>query len=54
MLAIALVMLGIVLVAGAVVLYVAYPHRGEQVPKAPWVGRAMRKGADKIPVLHGE
>ena len=31
-------MLGIILLAGLVVLYVAYPHRGEEVPNAPWVG----------------
>ncbi len=39
------------LVAGLVVLYVAYPHRGEDVPRAPWLGEALAKAADRAPVL---
>ena len=31
-------MLVILVLAGLVVLYVAFPHRGEDVPAAPWVG----------------
>lgn len=50
MLAIVLVMFGILLLAGLVVLYVAFPHRGAKMPVVPWVGRLMRKGADKVPV----
>jgi hypothetical protein len=46
-----LAMLGIVLLAGLVVLYVAYPHRGEAVPTAPWVGEAMRRGVELLPTL---
>jgi hypothetical protein len=46
-----LAMLGIVLLAGLVLLYVAYPHRGEEVPTAPWVGEAMRKGVERLPTL---
>jgi len=46
-----LAMLGIVLLAGLVVVYVAYPYRGEDVPNAAWVGVAMRKGADRLPTL---
>ena len=38
-------------VAGLVVLYVAYPHRGEKVPYAPWVGEAMEKAVDAAPVI---
>ncbi|MBU2698649.1 MULTISPECIES: hypothetical protein [Pimelobacter] len=41
-------------VAGAVVLYVAYPHRGEQVPGVPWLGDAMAKAADAAPVIEDE
>jgi len=41
-------MLAILVVAGAVVLYVAYPHRGEEVPVAPWLGEAMRRGRDTV------
>lgn len=51
---IVLVMLGIVLVAGAVVLYVAFPHRGEEVPRTPWLGTAMRKGVNKLPTLDNQ
>ena len=42
-------MLGIIVLAVLVVLYVAYPHRGEEVPNAPWVGDAMRKGVNLLP-----
>lgn len=51
MLPLVLMMLLILLVAGAVVAYVAYPHRGEEMPGVPWVGEAMRKGVDQMPVL---
>jgi len=44
-------MLVILVLAGLVVLYVAFPHRGEDVPHAPWVGRLMRKGVDNAPTL---
>ena len=44
-------MLVILVLAGAVVLYVAFPHRGADVPHVPWVGRAMRKGVDVAPTL---
>ena len=39
------------LVAGAVVVYVAYPHRGEEMPVVPQLGDAMRKGVDALPTL---
>jgi hypothetical protein len=45
-------MLVILVLAGAVVLYVAFPHRGEDVPHLPWLGRLMRKGVDSAPTLH--
>jgi hypothetical protein len=51
MVAILLAMVGIVLLAALVVVYVAYPHRGQDVPNAPWVGEAMRKGARLLPTL---
>lgn len=44
-------MLVILALAGVVVLYVAFPHRGEEVPHVPWVGRALRKGAANVPTL---
>lgn len=44
----------ILAVAAAVVVYVAYPHRGADVPGATWVGEAMKRGVDALPVLEGE
>ncbi len=41
-------------VSGVVVLYVAYPHRGEQVPGVPWIGDAMAKAVDAAPVIEDE
>ena len=49
LLAVVLMMLVILLLAGAVVVYVAYPHRGEDVPAAPWVGKALQRGAEALP-----
>ncbi len=49
-----LAMTAILVTAGAVVLYVAYPHRGEDVPVAPWVGDAMKRGVDAMPTLEDE
>ena len=51
MIPIVLAMLVIMVLAGVVVLYVAFPHRGEEMPHTPWVGDAMRKGVDKLPTL---
>jgi hypothetical protein len=44
-------MLVILALAGVVVLYVAFPHRGEEVPAAPWLGDALRKGVESAPTL---
>lgn len=44
-------MLGVVAVAGAVVVYVAYPHRGEELPVAPRIGQAMRGAVDRAPTV---
>ena len=44
-------MLVILVLAGLVVLYVAFPHRGEDVPHVRWVGRLLRKGVDNVPTL---
>jgi hypothetical protein len=46
-----LTMLAIVVLAAAVVLYVAYPHRGQDVPSLPWVGDAMRRGVARLPTV---
>ncbi len=47
-------MVVIVLVAGVVALYVAFPHRGEDVPGVPWLGRLMRRGARSLPTVEPE
>jgi hypothetical protein len=44
----------ILVVAGFVVLYVAYPHRGEEMPVVPALGEAMRSAADAIPTLDAD
>lgn len=54
MLAVVIVMVLILLIAGLVAAYVAYPHRGEEMPAAPWLGDAMAKAADAAPVLDDE
>lgn len=54
MLLVPLVMVAILVIAGAVVVYVAYPHRGEEVPGAPWLGEAMKRGVDAMPTLEDE
>ncbi len=54
MLSIVLTMLVILVIAGLVVVYVAFPHRGEEVPHAPWVGEAMRTGVNSLPTLDNQ
>ena len=51
MLFILISMLVIVAVAGLVVTFVAFPHRGEEVPGAPWLGDTMNRAADAMPTL---
>jgi hypothetical protein len=50
-LSVALAMIAILAVCGLVVTYVAFPHRGEDVPGAPWLGDAMTKATDRLPFL---
>jgi len=52
--AIVVVMVLILALAGLVVAYVAYPHRGERMPATPWLGDAMAKAADAAPLLEEE
>jgi hypothetical protein len=47
-------MLAILVLAALVVVYVAYPHRGEEMPNLPWVGDAMKKGVDALPTLDNQ
>ncbi len=51
MLFLVIAMLVALVLAGLVALYVAYPHRGEDVPHVPWVGHLLRKGVDNVPTL---
>lgn len=51
MLIIIALMVPILAVAGLVLTYVAFPHRGEPVPKAPKLGSFMVKTAQSAPVL---
>lgn len=51
LLVIFLAMLACLAVAGLVVAYVAYPHRGEQMPRTPWLGDALARTAAKAPTL---
>jgi len=53
-LSIVLTMLVILAIAGVIVVYVAFPHRGEEVPHAPWVGEAMRTGVNSLPTLDNQ
>jgi len=52
--AVVVVMVLILLLAGLVAAYVAYPHRGEQMPATPWLGDAMARAVDAAPVLDDE
>ncbi len=54
MLTIVIVMIVILLLAGVVVLYAAYPARGEKPPLVPWLGDAMERAADAVPTLATE
>ncbi|NYG56405.1 hypothetical protein [Nocardioides perillae] len=54
MLTLVLSMLLITLVAGVVVAYVAFPHRGRPLPAAPWLGDALRRGVDALPTVAEE
>jgi hypothetical protein len=51
MLVVVLVTVAGLLMAGVVVAYVAFPHRGEDLPVVPQLGEAMRKGVDALPTL---
>jgi hypothetical protein len=54
MLVLTLIMLAIVAMAALVVTFVAYPHRGQEVPNAAWLGDAMARAAEAAPTLPTE
>jgi hypothetical protein len=49
-----IVMILILALAGLVVAYVAYPHRGQELPAAPWLGDAMARAAEAAPLIEPE
>ena len=51
MLPVVIAMLVILVVAGVILTFVAFPGRGEELPAAPWLGDAMAKAADAVPML---
>ena len=51
MLWVLLTMFVILLLAGLVAAYVAYPARGADVPAAPWVGDALDRAVSAMPTL---
>ena len=44
-------MLAILLLSGLVVTFVAFPHRGHDVPRASWLSDAMRSAVLRLPTL---
>jgi len=52
--AIVVVLLLALVLSAAVMLYVAYPYRGEETPLTPAVGRAMRRGVEALPTVDTE
>jgi hypothetical protein len=52
--AIVVVLLLALVLAAAVMIYAAYPYRGEETPVTPLLGRAMRRGVDSLPTLDPE
>jgi len=54
MIAIIVAMLITLFVAAFVVVYVAFPHRDQEVPGAAWLGDAMKRGVEAMPTLEEE
>jgi hypothetical protein len=49
--AILVVLLLALVLAAVVMIYAAYPYRGEDTPLTPLLGRAMRRGVDSLPTV---
>lgn len=54
MLLIVVMMAVILALCGGIVAYVAFPHRGEDLPGAPWLSEAMARAAGAVPTLEEE
>lgn len=50
-LAIFFAMVLVLVVAGLVLAYCAYPHRGQEMPKAPWIGEALERAVESAPTI---
>ena len=48
---IVVVMLLVLAVAALVMTFAAYPNRGHDVPRAPWLGQALNRAVDAMPNL---
>ncbi len=51
MIFIVIAMIVALVAAGAVLAYVTWPHRGEDMPYVPAVGTSMRKAVASMPTL---
>jgi len=51
---IVVVLLLALVLAAAVMVYAAYPYRGEETPVSPRLGEAMRRGVKSLPTLGHE
>ncbi|HWU32381.1 MAG TPA: hypothetical protein VN108_05875, partial [Marmoricola sp.] len=49
-----LVLLVGLVIAGLIGVYVSFPRRGHEVPRAAWLGHAMQRGVDALPTLDPE
>jgi hypothetical protein len=52
--AIVVVLLLALVLAAVVMIYAAYPYRGEDTPLTPLLGQAMQRGVDSLPTLDPE
>ena len=52
--ALVVVLLVALLSAAAVLLYAAYPYRGEETPMSPRLGEVMSRGVRSLPTLDAE
>jgi hypothetical protein len=48
MLLICFALLVVIVLAGLVTVFVAFPHRGQDIPHAPWLSQAMTKARARL------
>ena len=51
---IVVVLLLALVLAAVVMVYAAYPYRGEETPVTPRLGNAMKRGVKSLPTLDGD